>query len=175
MNQGVSKTAARHLETVYQRIAEQRMRDLPLYNERLRVEAVGFRPWGGHVIGVLVTPWCMNLLLIPGAEDDRSALDWETVSKWQLPGATIEFNPCLIDDAMPHLSASLFSTVQDFPDQTTARAIGLEVIHEVLDPAGRLDQEAAPGGNAHGHRKDDLLGGPVSRRGLLRRVALLDP
>jgi len=170
-----SAIAAQHLEAVYGRIAEQSMRDLPLYNERLRVEAVGFRPRDGHIIGVLVTPWCMNLILMPGADDDWSHLSHDTVSEWELPAGTFEFNPCLFDDVSLHLSAPLFSTVQDFPDQATARAIGLEIVRNLLDPRKLPADAASPGDGESDRRGNALLGRPVSRRGLLRRVALLDP
>ena len=29
------------------------------------LEAVGFAPWESHWLGVLVTPWCINLMLLP--------------------------------------------------------------------------------------------------------------
>jgi len=169
-----SELAAQHLEAVYGRIAEQSMRDLPLYNERLRVEAVGFCLWDTHIIGVLITPWCMNLILMPGADDDWSHMNRDAVSEWELPAGTIEFNPCLFDDVSLHLSATLFSTVQDFPDHATARAIGKEIIRNLLDPSELPADAAAPSDGESDRRGDALLGRPVSRRGLLRRVALLD-
>lgn len=166
--------ARRHLESVYGRIDTERMRELPIRNDRLRVEAVGFRPWDGHVLGVLITPWCMNLVLMPGDADDWRHLAEDDVCDWDLPAGPCQFNPCLFDDARLHLSAPLFSTVQDFPDQDTAREIAQEIMRSLLQPAAATTR---PGGADDRHsdgRADALLGRAVSRRGLLRRVALLD-
>jgi [NiFe] hydrogenase assembly HybE family chaperone len=164
-----------HLEAVYGRIDEQRMRDLPIRNGRLSVEAVGFQPWDGHVIGVLVTPWCMNLVLMPGADDDWSDLAKTPVSKWELPAGAFQFNPCLFDDARLHLSTPLFSTVQDFPDQKTARTIAEEILRSLLKPAAGAGAVAAARNGERDHHADALMARPVSRRGLLRRLALLEP
>ena len=44
------------LVEIYQRIAEERMQDMPFLNTALQVEAVGFRAWEEHQVGVLITP-----------------------------------------------------------------------------------------------------------------------
>lgn len=42
------------------------MRDLPVYNEKLSVEAIGFRLFGdAALLGVVLTPWFMNLIMLP--------------------------------------------------------------------------------------------------------------
>lgn len=42
------------------------MRDLPFYNSNLEVEAFGFSDFNdGSLIGVLITPWFMNLVVMP--------------------------------------------------------------------------------------------------------------
>ncbi len=42
------------------------MRDLPLYNPKVTIETYGFRPFGEReLIGILITPWFMNLVLLP--------------------------------------------------------------------------------------------------------------
>ncbi len=41
------------------------MRDLPIYNVAVEVEAFGFAPQGPDLVGVLITPWFMNLILLP--------------------------------------------------------------------------------------------------------------
>jgi [NiFe] hydrogenase assembly HybE family chaperone len=41
------------------------MSDLPLYNEKVGVEAVDFIPFGVMGLGALVTPWFINLVFLP--------------------------------------------------------------------------------------------------------------
>jgi [NiFe] hydrogenase assembly HybE family chaperone len=41
------------------------MRDLPIYNEKAAIEAIGFRPFGeAELLGVVLTPWFMNLIIL---------------------------------------------------------------------------------------------------------------
>jgi [NiFe] hydrogenase assembly HybE family chaperone len=47
----------------YGEIAERSMRDLPVYNPALRVEVVGFHDDGARVVGIVVTPWFMNVVV----------------------------------------------------------------------------------------------------------------
>ena len=42
---------------------------MPIYNPTLAVEAVGFREHEGRQVGVVLTPWFMNLTVLPSAED----------------------------------------------------------------------------------------------------------
>jgi [NiFe] hydrogenase assembly HybE family chaperone len=48
----------------FERIGRESMQGLPFYNEVLSVEAVGFERFGEGWLGVLITPWFMNLMLI---------------------------------------------------------------------------------------------------------------
>jgi [NiFe] hydrogenase assembly HybE family chaperone len=48
----------------FERIGRESMRGLPFYNEALSVEAIGFERFGEGWIGVLITPWFMNLMLV---------------------------------------------------------------------------------------------------------------
>ena len=51
------------------RIQRERMADIPLLNPALEVQAVGFSVWEAYCLGVLITPWFMNLMLLPLAGD----------------------------------------------------------------------------------------------------------
>ena len=61
------------LEAVFRRIATTRMRGVPVLNPALSVQAVGFGPdplrtapgAAPTMLGVLVTPWFMNLMRVP--------------------------------------------------------------------------------------------------------------
>lgn len=50
----------------FREIGDTQMRDLPFYNANLEVEAWGFAPFAADsLIGVLITPWFMNLVVMP--------------------------------------------------------------------------------------------------------------
>lgn len=115
------------LEAYYRKVYEERMRGLAVVNPALAVEAVGFRRLDEHEFGALITPWFINLFLLPGS--DR----WEGRSQGgrctiDLPGGRIDFTIAHDEELGTTLSAALFGTVADFPDQALAREVAAETL-----------------------------------------------
>lgn len=135
------------------RIAAERMRGLSIVNPALGVEAVGFRPWHGRLLGIVVTPWFMNLVLLPSPADDWNALETGAHQRWALPAGEYDFTVARLDGVRAHQSCALFTTVVDFPDQQSARDVAEQIMATVLRPAA-----PAP-----------TTSHAVSRRDLLRR------
>ena len=117
------------------------MLGLPIVNDQLETEAIGFREFEGHDIGVLLTPWFMNLFLLPGDDQWSQAAPGSKVEV-SLPGECCEFVVNQDDELGTCLSAILFRTVTDFPDQATGRAIADEVLVQLFTTAGKTE----PGG-----------------------------
>jgi len=62
------------------------MRDLPVYNDKIAVEAIGFRPFAKDaLIGVVLTPWFMNLMLLPIAPEPMRMADIGRAVEVELP------------------------------------------------------------------------------------------
>ena len=80
------------LVDTYRQIAEERMQDMPFFNTALQVEAVGFRAWEEHQVGVLITPWFMNLVLIPGPEEEWRDFSSDKARAWEFPSGSCEFH-----------------------------------------------------------------------------------
>jgi len=142
--------------------AARRMRDLPIFNAALDVEAVGFRAWEGNLCGVMITPWFMSIVLMPanrGAWNDRQPGD---KILWRLPSGRYEFIVGGGETAGPYLSCSLFSPMFEFADQEAARTAAgaaVEALFQADDTEGEdrgrdrgvgrrafLSVVAAPGG-----------------------------
>lgn len=136
------------LVTRYQAIYRERMRDLPIVNARLAVEAVGFEQWEDKDLGVLITPWFMNLVLLPDSERLTNFPQGERV-ECQFPSGPCELTVYHDEDLGSYLAAVLFSSVADFPDQDIARAVAEEALAQILAEPAEKDTEK------------------VSRRGLL--------
>jgi [NiFe] hydrogenase assembly HybE family chaperone len=132
----------------YEAIYRERMRDLPIVNPELAVEAVGFERWEDQDLGVLITPWFMNLVLLPDSRRLADLPQGERV-ECRFPSGPCEFTVCRDEELGSYLAAVLFRTVVDFPDQDVARAVAEEALANVL---------AEPSGDE---------AGTVSRRGLL--------
>jgi [NiFe] hydrogenase assembly HybE family chaperone len=111
-------------------IHEQRMRDLPFINAQIWVEAIGFRTFEDFEIGVLITPWFMNLMLLP--DDISSNIEQGHKVNVSFPSGEIEFTTALDDELGLYFSAVLFSSVMSIPDQATARDLADEVMKELF-------------------------------------------
>ena len=111
----------------FQHVHRARMQNLPICNPRLKVESVGFREFEGHELGVLITPWFMNLVLLPGPGSELDLAEG-SASEWAFPSGQHQFFTCRDDALGTYLTAVLFSSVNGFPDQAIARAIADEVL-----------------------------------------------
>jgi [NiFe] hydrogenase assembly HybE family chaperone len=107
-----------------------RMQGLLFINSKLRVEAVGFRPWEEHELGVLITPWFMNLIVLPEVDAD---IDQGHKIDAGFPSGNIELTAAQDEELGLYFSAVLFSSVMDIPNQETARDIAAEVMRELFD------------------------------------------
>ena len=122
---------AARLETAFARIQRERMMDVPLLNQALRVQAVGFREWHEHCLGVLITPWFMNLVLLPHDGDPWAGLPTGSKMIHAFPSGQYEF--ILAEEASigRYQMCSLFSPLFDFEGQAAAAATA-EAVMECL-------------------------------------------
>jgi len=145
------ETSAR-VEAAFDRIARMRMAGLPFVNSALRVEMVGLRPWDGQRIGVLVTPWAMNLLLLPG-EGSWDAMPTGAERFVELPAGRFRFVSAHDDLIGEYHACSLFSPTLEFADHEAAHATAVASLAALFDPA-----TAADGTKATFSRRDFLRG-----------------
>lgn len=126
--------SSRCLVERYRSIYDDRMQDLPIVNAKLDVEAVGFQAYDEHQIGVLITPWFMNLVLLLGS-DIGSRLKQGSKSTLKFPSGPVEFTTAQDEVLGAYLTAVLFRSVAEFPDQYTAKVVALEVMQELFNTA----------------------------------------
>jgi [NiFe] hydrogenase assembly HybE family chaperone len=147
----------------YERIWRTRMEGLPFLNERLRVEAVGFREWQGQWLGALVTPWCLNLLLLPG-KGEWTPLAAGAERFVAFPAGRFRFIAGHEASLGESHSCSLFSPVLEFTDHEAARLTAQAAL------AGLFDAANAPAGDhvIREHKPDpEANAAPVSKRDFL--------
>jgi [NiFe] hydrogenase assembly HybE family chaperone len=154
------------LEAAFRHIQTTRMQGLGLLNERLRVQAVGFEalpslPTLDDPIkvagGVLVTPWFINLILLPlGGGEAGIQAPVAALETWPAPGQSqvrawgnhsLSFVGAHEAQVGPYALCSLFSPVHNFIDQAVAVATALQVLEQL-----RPDPPAAPALQAPGRR-----------------------
>lgn len=113
---------AARLETAFRDIERSRMTGLPIMHPALTVEAIGFEALHGHWFGVLVTPWFMNAVIVPGAEADWVSVPEGEWVAWQLPVGTLRFYAVIEPGIGEFHAHSLYSPVTRFADQAQAHA-----------------------------------------------------
>ena len=127
----------------YRKVYDERFRDMPIINPQLEVEAVGFGRLEEHEFGALITPWFLNLVLLPGT-DRWDARPQGSVCQIELPGGKVDFTVSHDDVLGTTLSAALFSSVADFPDQSLAREVATETLR-LLRSADSSETDRARG------------------------------
>lgn len=166
---------ALELKLHFQNVAE-KMAELPIYNPELDVAVVGFRPYQQGELGVLVTPWCMNLIMLPDAENinypDHSVGAKQMLA---LPSGHYEFIWGDAEGIGRYLSCSLFSPMFEFDSHKIAIETAEEVMKALFEaenfaPTDRqIAQKAKLKEQEASNLKKQKPAGPtqVSRRGFL--------
>lgn len=140
--------AGRALEQAYDTIGRTRMQGLPIVNPELRVKLVGLREWQGDAVGVLVTPWCMNLLALPLTREWPATRVGAT-QVLDLPSGSYDLLAAHLPEVGPHGLGSLMSPMQDFSAQQQAvdaarAAMDLLFAEPGPDVAAQPPREPAP-------------------------------
>lgn len=142
------------IEAHYQRVAATGMADVPLCNPRLAVRVAGIEAWDGQRVAVLLTPWAINLLRLPGSAPlpARAPL---AKHLWSLPSGDYAFVEAEDVGFGPFHSCSLFSPVLEFDSQATACETALAALLALLrppltgiEPAGVVEAKADGAGAA---------------------------
>jgi [NiFe] hydrogenase assembly HybE family chaperone len=121
------------LVTIYRSIGEHAMRDLPIYNDALPVEAIGFSASDHAISGILITPWFMNLMLLP-ADGSLATRARGSSFSHDFPIGAFDFTVGEIEGIGRIASCSLFSPMFEFADMAAARATAEAAIAEIFDP-----------------------------------------
>lgn len=134
-------TAAAALEALFARIAAEQMAGVPIVHPGLRVQAVGFEaePGADAAVGVLVTPWFMNLVRLPLAAD--AAMAAPGASALRVVGAE-RFGFIGADEPGfgAYEACSLFSPMFEFVDQAAAVATARAVLDTLRRSAAPVDR-----------------------------------
>lgn len=122
------------LEAAFMRIYHERMADVPIVNPALEVEAVGFALRDGHWLGILIAPWFMNLVRVPGPAAPWTSVRGEDRHFRQFPSGTYAFLGGEEPELGEFQTCSLISPMGQFGDQDSARATAQAVLGMLLAP-----------------------------------------
>ncbi|MCB1484755.1 MAG: [NiFe]-hydrogenase assembly chaperone HybE [Hyphomicrobiaceae bacterium] len=172
-----SDDIAARLEAAFTKVWRERMDGVPILNPRLAVEAVGLREWNAHWLCALVTPWFINLILLPQNDPPNwAALPVGEKMLHRFPAGRFEFIAGEEGDAGRYLMCSLFSPVLEFEDHEAARiaaSASLDALFDAtLDP-DHDDQQKVDSATQEGATPAppvdcaEAKSAPLSRRGFL--------
>lgn len=152
------------LERLFEAIYRERMQGLPLVNTRIGVEALGFEVWEGHWLGILITPWFMNLLLIPRQGSPWPAFEMSRRKQEELvlrfPRGDYKFRVRHEEGIGSHLASSLASPVKEWQSHAELRQTALEVLQLLRTlPVTQLDESGEPESGCQLSRRAFLRGG----------------
>lgn len=133
----------RALEAEFTEIWHAKMRDVPMVNRNLEVRAVGFRVHEARPLGVLISPWFMNLIQLPADDEDWSALTPGAKELITFPSGVYEFTHNTRDMIGGYKACSLFSMMSDFKTQADAVEVAGAVMSALFDVENRAETDRA--------------------------------
>ena len=158
----------------FQVIDIQRMRDLPIYNPALIVEAINFQAIElpsekNALIGALITPWFINILLVH-TDEIKAAKLGQRIS-YQLPSGDFEFMVGEDEELGRYDFYTLASPVLKYKSQHAAQQLAEKGLLRLLTPpedTKTTDQQVhfdktLPNKNAINNSRRDLMRKPFER------------
>jgi len=171
-------SVAARLEAAFEKVHRERMYDVPILNAALGIKAVGTRAVKAGWLSALVTPWFINMMLLPRTPEqtqDFCTLQIGSTVVHSFPAGCFEFIVGEEGDLGRYQMCSLFSPVLEFESHGAAVITAESAIAVLFDAglapdapqatdAASVEVAAAavrrPGSEA-------MEAGKLSRRGLL--------
>jgi [NiFe] hydrogenase assembly HybE family chaperone len=169
------QAVATRLEAAFERVHRERMHDVPILNPALTVKAVGTREVEAGWLTALVTPWFINLMLVPRTPEQIQAfgdLQLGSTVVHTFPSGCFEFIVGEEGDLGRYQMCSLFSPVLEFESHGAALITAEAAITVLFDvrlaadapqQGGEVPSEIAATPSAPAPTE----AGKLSRRGLL--------
>lgn len=149
MNDHASDLRVCALAVHFREIGDTRMRELPFYNAQLSVEACGFTHFDeSDLIGVLVTPWFMNLMLLPLEQAPVDPTRFGQARGIPLPGGSRRFVYGGDEGIGAYWAHSLHSPMHAFGSQAHACNEARGVLAQVLAAKPAVPRVDSPGRRA---------------------------
>lgn len=124
-------------------IDRERMQGLPFYNEQLHVEAIGFQEIEAGYIGVLITPWFINIILLFKQQPEVKVVVGHKC-RHALPSGEQDFMIGEDEELGRYDFISLASPVGQFKTQQQAQEFALNKLHVYLSPPAETHLDEHP-------------------------------
>lgn len=121
------------LGTTFNTIYKERMNDIPIVNDDIKVHVVGFQQWQNSYLCIMITPWFMNLMLLPGETENWDDKHETTSESHTFPSGNYQFHVGFEPDIGKYQMCSLFSPMFDFADNAAAVETAEVAVKELMN------------------------------------------
>lgn len=135
------KALTRQIQDVFLGIEQEQMQGIPLLNPMLKVETVGFQEFEGRVVGVIITPWMMNLILFPGENEDWSEMKLGHKQPHRFPANQYKFMVNEVEGIGRCQTHSLYSPMHEFVNQEHALAAARSFMQTLMVEVDEPDED----------------------------------
>ncbi|WP_226552832.1 [NiFe]-hydrogenase assembly chaperone HybE [Celeribacter naphthalenivorans] len=139
-----------------------KMRDVPIVNKVLHVQDVGFMEYEGRPLGVLISPWFMNLVLLPADGEDWEGLKAGEKEVLSFPSGDYEFIHNTREQTGGYKACSLFSPMGDFKTQAQAVDVGNAVMVALFQEEHRAETDRSA--DIRAAREEELAAAEAAER-----------
>jgi len=145
------------LESCFNHILTENMQGINILNHELEVEAVEFQHFDGRLLGMVITPWFVNLVMLPKDGDNWDQLNLGQKEKYAFPSQDLEMMVNEIDGFGYCRTYSLYSPCKDLPNQESARIAAAMFLRNLLDETKRVDPTYSEEQIARYLEKEDMV------------------
>ncbi len=121
-----------HLEEVFSRILQEHMQGIPILNPAIKVQALGFQKFKGRLLGVLITPWLMNVVMLPREDEDWSEIKLGQKRPHTFPSGVRKFMLNEIDGIGVCQTHSLYSPMREFRSHEEALMVARKFLDSLM-------------------------------------------
>jgi len=132
------------LEAAYTK-SEDAMVGLPIHNPKLIIESIGFRETDEGYVGVVITPWSMNIAVLPKDPAAQPHGPIGAEREVTFPSGTYSFLSARLDDFGALETCNLISPMDEFDDPAVARMTAeaaLDGLFTAPDPSQAVEEDA---------------------------------
>jgi len=149
--------ASNQIEICFNKIQRENMEGILLLNKDLEVEAVEFQIWDDHIVGMVVTPWFLNLVMLPNENDNWETQKLGEKEKHIFPSQDLIMMFNEIEGFGRCKTFSLCSPMNDFHNQEGARIAGALFLRDLLDESKRVEPTYSETQIANYLEKEDMV------------------
>jgi [NiFe] hydrogenase assembly HybE family chaperone len=124
--------AAEAIAQAFEYILNENMRDVPILNHRLQVQTLGFQRLDNRLIGIVITPWLMNLIMLPNKEDDWDILELGKKKPITILGRSYKFMVNEIEGIGKCKTHALYSPMHEFNSQNHAIKTAMDFLNDLM-------------------------------------------